>query len=276
MGKQRPLSGGHLWIAGALVLLLAPGARASSFSFTGTLNDPTEVFTTTFTLSGTSDVSIQTWGFGGGTHAAGTVIPAGGFDPLIALFSGTGSSATILTDINGSIFSADIFPGYEGTVNALVSGDVGLTPGATVNVATNPSAPLIVQDTDSLKQKVQGNGSCNFTTGFCTVNFATAPPDKRLVITHLSGRIFATSVQNVSTAQIVQGIPGSTAYSEPIEYLAPTLIGNPNGAKMLAFNHETFVTYGPGQIVQLQVYTDNIGAGGFAQVMYSGYLEPAS
>jgi len=115
MGRQRSRSRGHLWLAGALVFLLAPAAGASSLSFVGTFADPTETFTTSFTLSGTSDVSIQTWGFGGGTNATGTVIAEGGFDPLIALFSGTGGSATILADINGPIFSADIFPGYEGS-----------------------------------------------------------------------------------------------------------------------------------------------------------------
>ena len=107
---------GHLWIAGALMLFLAPAtARASSLSFVGTFTDPTDIFTASFSLSASSAVSIQTWGFGGGTNAAGTVIPAGGFDPLIALFSGIDSSATILADITGPVFSADIFPGYEGS-----------------------------------------------------------------------------------------------------------------------------------------------------------------
>lgn len=105
----------HLCIASAFALLLAPAAHASTLSFTGTFADPTEVFTTTFSLSDPSDVSIQTWGFGGGTNGNGVVIPADGFDPLIALFGGTGNSATILTDINGPIFSADIFSGYEGS-----------------------------------------------------------------------------------------------------------------------------------------------------------------
>jgi hypothetical protein len=42
---------------------------------------------------------LQTYGFGGGTNAAGSGIPAGGFDPFVGLFLGTGPSAFF---INGT------------------------------------------------------------------------------------------------------------------------------------------------------------------------------
>lgn len=84
-----------------LVLSVAPYAKASSFdSYTGTLSTPEDVFETTFTLTSPATVTFQTWGFGGGTNAAGTVIPAGGFDPLIALFTGPVATATM--DVDGS------------------------------------------------------------------------------------------------------------------------------------------------------------------------------
>lgn len=47
-------------------------------------------------------VNIQTWGYGGssgapgGTNLAGDVIPAGGFDSMVWLFLGTGSTASLL------------------------------------------------------------------------------------------------------------------------------------------------------------------------------------
>jgi hypothetical protein len=75
---------------------------AESLSYTGTLSTPEDVFETTFTLTAADTVTFQTWGFGGGTNAAGQVIAAGGFDPLIALFSGTGSSAAIVVDGSGN------------------------------------------------------------------------------------------------------------------------------------------------------------------------------
>jgi hypothetical protein len=79
----------------------ALNAYAGSVSYTGTLPAPEDVFQQTFNLTTESNVRIETWGFGGGINAAGTVIPSGGFDPLVALFSGSGPSATILTDGSG-------------------------------------------------------------------------------------------------------------------------------------------------------------------------------
>src|ERR1700722_2731738 len=76
-------------LIGLCLVLLAGVARADgTTSFTGTLANPEDSFITTFTLTSTDNVTVQTWEFGGGTDAAGTKTAAGGFDPLIALFSG--------------------------------------------------------------------------------------------------------------------------------------------------------------------------------------------
>jgi hypothetical protein len=71
-------------------------------------------------------VTLQTYGFGGGTNAAGAVIPSGGFDPFVGLFSGTGPTALFL---NGD---SDILSNYTpgcppaGTVTVgSVSGQCG-------------------------------------------------------------------------------------------------------------------------------------------------------
>ena len=85
-----------------LLSATAIGLSAKSLSYTGTLSSPEGVFETTFTLMGAATVTFQTWGFGGGTNAAGQVIPAGGFDPLIALFSGPVATATIVVDGSGN------------------------------------------------------------------------------------------------------------------------------------------------------------------------------
>jgi hypothetical protein len=77
-------------------LMSATASGGTTFnSYTGTLATPESVFETTFTILGTSTVTFQTWGFGGGTNASDTVIPAGGFDPLIALFTGPAATATM-------------------------------------------------------------------------------------------------------------------------------------------------------------------------------------
>ena len=71
-------------------------AAADTFSYAGTLNTSTSTFIQPFTIATGGTVNIQTWGFGGGTNAMGTPISAGGFDPQVVLFSGTGSGATFV------------------------------------------------------------------------------------------------------------------------------------------------------------------------------------
>jgi hypothetical protein len=47
-------------------------------------------------------------GFKGGTNAQGTVIGPGGTDPLLAVFSGTGSASTMLTDASANPFGTSL------------------------------------------------------------------------------------------------------------------------------------------------------------------------
>jgi hypothetical protein len=77
-------------------------------SCTGTADTPEDVFLESFTLAGSAAITVQTYGFGGGTNAAGASILPGGFDSLVALFSGTPATAGILTDGGGNpLASAD-------------------------------------------------------------------------------------------------------------------------------------------------------------------------
>jgi len=77
----------------------------STQSYTGTLANSDSVFQTTVTLAAGDDVLLQTYGFGGGTNAAGTLIPAGGTDPFLAIFDPTGG---ILTDGMGDTFGTSV------------------------------------------------------------------------------------------------------------------------------------------------------------------------
>ena len=73
-----------------LLCTLMPCYAASVFSFTGNLGsgDASAVFS--FTMAQDSPVTIRTFGYAGGTNGAGTLIPAGGFDPFVALYDSTG------------------------------------------------------------------------------------------------------------------------------------------------------------------------------------------
>jgi hypothetical protein len=116
-------------IGSTAVVLLFPAAAAfadTTQSFTGTLATSQTTFETTLTLTSASDVTLQTYGFGGGTNAKGTVITAGGTDPFVAIFDGTGSGATILTDGSGNAFGTSLDLGDYGSF-------VGCGPANTVS-----------------------------------------------------------------------------------------------------------------------------------------------
>jgi hypothetical protein len=97
----------HICCAAGLLswMLLAAACLADSVSLTGSLdpNNANDVLLYSFTLSAASSLTIQSYGYGGsssapgGTNAAGSVIPAGGFDTYFSLFDGTGPTATFLT-----------------------------------------------------------------------------------------------------------------------------------------------------------------------------------
>jgi hypothetical protein len=85
-----------------LLTVLAVSANAAfaqtGFSFTGTLATSGDTFDVILDLSSTSTITLQTYGFGGGTNQALATILPGGTDPFLAIFSGVGPGATILTD----------------------------------------------------------------------------------------------------------------------------------------------------------------------------------
>ena len=94
-----------LWSAGAV--------HAGSVSLQGTLTlapgDANDLFNYAFMLASPSTVSVQSYGYGGsagapgGKNLAGTTIPAGGFDPYVSVFLGTGpTSAFIASNDDGA------------------------------------------------------------------------------------------------------------------------------------------------------------------------------
>jgi hypothetical protein len=181
---------------------------ASSISCTGTLGTPEDVFLETFTLAASSSVTVQTYGFGGGMNAAGTLISPGGFDSLVALFSGPADHATVLTDASSnpiasadtlSLFSAGCPPAGTVMVGS-VPGNCGdnqlpasLGPGTYtlllsdanfVPVAVNPGLPGAFDLTDpSVYTDLTGGAfqtcasltDCNIDTGNFAVDISGSP-----------------------------------------------------------------------------------------------------
>ncbi|MBV9158655.1 MAG: DVUA0089 family protein [Acidobacteriaceae bacterium] len=83
---------------------------SSTISYTGSLANPEDLFQTTVRLSSPGTLTLQTWGFGGGTNAASHPIAPGGFDPLVAVF--TGAAATSL--VNGTADDLTNYSSFAG------------------------------------------------------------------------------------------------------------------------------------------------------------------
>jgi hypothetical protein len=118
-----------LWLSLFCVTLKAN----TVYSYTGSLLTSEDVFEQTFTLASLTDVTIETFGFGGGTNGSAAVIPPGGFDSLVALFSGSGAGATILTDTFGNpLASADTLSTFAGNCPPAGTVTIGTGVGSSV------------------------------------------------------------------------------------------------------------------------------------------------
>jgi hypothetical protein len=124
------LSNNWLRVVGCLSTFLSGAASAASISLQGTLalsaGAANNTAAYTFFVSAASTVTIQSYGYGGsgsapgGTNLVGTVIPAGGFDPYISVFTGAGPLATFLA-------SNDDGSCRPGTSSAGLCGDSALS-----------------------------------------------------------------------------------------------------------------------------------------------------
>jgi hypothetical protein len=155
--------------------LAAQVACASTVSYTGTLASPEDSTTQiTVTMATAGTLGLQTWGFGGGTNAADAVIPAGGFDPFVGVFSGTGDSATYIdgaADVLGS-YGAGCPPAGMVNIGGEVCGDITLSESLAAGTYT-----VLLTDADYLPAAVfvtgglLGDGFVDLTGGaFQTCN----------------------------------------------------------------------------------------------------------
>lgn len=84
-------------LIGVLGLALAGTASAgtvsvaNNLSFTGTFNNDDDVQLFNFTVSAQSIVTLISLSYAGGVNTAGAIIPEGGFDPILTLFSSSGT-----------------------------------------------------------------------------------------------------------------------------------------------------------------------------------------
>lgn len=175
-------------LAAASIALLSAPASATDFSYQGTLSDPNQVLLFNFTVTAPSTVTLVTYSYAGGTNAAGTAIPQGGFDPILALFDSSGAKINENDDGHSSV-PADSVTGehFDTFLQSL------LNPGTyTVSVMafSNFSAG------DNLSNGFQGGGSFTDVTGDVRTN------------------AWAFDVLNVAEAvQVVPGVPEASTWA---------------------------------------------------------------
>ena len=84
----------QLWRGAAIAaacMLCASVSSAGDFHFTGSLTTDDQLEQFMFSLSSPGTVTAITYGYAGGTNVASQVIPAGGFDPWLAIFDSSGN-----------------------------------------------------------------------------------------------------------------------------------------------------------------------------------------
>ncbi len=97
------------------VTLVAPAYGAS---FTGSLANADAIASLPFISTG-SQLRFQSYSYNGGTNAAGTVIPAGGFSPVLTIFNPNGTYFNEYAAAEDLNFTATLLPGnYQAVISA--------------------------------------------------------------------------------------------------------------------------------------------------------------
>ena len=140
-----------------LLAALAASTVFASTSFQGTFvtDDQAELFQ--FTIGSPQLVTIESWGYGGGTNAALTVIPPGGFDSLFTLYDGTGSQIGSFNDCAG-LGTGQISGFQDGCLDAYFSSNLsaGTYYLALTQSGNYPNGNL----SDGFSQQGAGNFTC--------------------------------------------------------------------------------------------------------------------
>lgn len=99
-----------------LIAAASPAQQQAYFSTTGTFSNVGGYFTDyNFSLPATSDTTFRTWGWAGGTNAAGQNIPAGGVDSVLTLLNSANVQVAQNIDIGpGQNDSLIVTPGLAG------------------------------------------------------------------------------------------------------------------------------------------------------------------
>ncbi len=103
------------------VLLSAATAQATTMSWRGSFTGDADVQRLDFTLASAGDIELKTLSYAGGTQADGTVLSAGGFDPILSLFDSTGD----LLHVNDDGYGVGVDPVTFNTWDSRIVASLG-------------------------------------------------------------------------------------------------------------------------------------------------------
>lgn len=216
-------------------------ASAAPISLTGQLdpNNPQDAVLRTFTLSAPGSVTIRSWGYGGssgapgGTNAAGAAIAAGGFDPYVTLFAGSGPAATFLASNDDGLCP-------PGTIADALCGDstlvTGVLPAGTYTLAI--SAFLNMSLAENLGSGTLGDGFVGLGSfGTRTNAYAVDIGGSTVVVPALAlsyapnGLTFGPQTLNVASGPLAVIVTNTGTGSVSLGALTP---GGPDAARFAA------------------------------------------
>jgi hypothetical protein len=127
-------------------------ASASNISFQGTFTEDDQVQLFSFSIASSATVTLRTYGYAGGINAQGHTIAAGGFDPILSLFTST----TMLKAANNDGTCGQVGTGPGGCLDSFLQ--ISLAAGAyTLALTENDNIALGPNFSNGFSQAGQGN-----------------------------------------------------------------------------------------------------------------------
>jgi hypothetical protein len=193
--------------ASLAILTAGSAARAADISFTGifTTDDNVQLFN--FVVGGPSVVTLRTYSYAGGVNAAGTVIPQGGFDPILALFDNTGARINQNDDGGPGLVPADVETGQNW--------DTFLTSTLSAGSYTASVMQYDNFSSGSLAAGFSRQGTGNFTSTFGCVDAQPAFNDVSGSAGCGRTNAWAFDILNVQSAVLGSSPPPTVSVPEP-------------------------------------------------------------
>ena len=199
-------------LAGALFLslsILTAVAKAdTTTTYTGTLATEDSTVDIVLSLGSASNVTLQTYGFGGGTDSLGNVFAAGGVDPFLAIFNSAGNILTNGGNPYGTSAIQSNYSTFQGCPPANpVGGGVGCGD-ITMSIAdlTAGTYTIVLSDGQYFANAIFDDG--NLSEGFTDFTGGTSNFCDTIGLTCTGGYAL-----DVTTAPI-----GTTGVSEPATF----------------------------------------------------------